>query len=260
MASCGLYRITNTLNEKFYIGSSCNIERRWRDGHVNKLRKNKHNNKYLQNSWNKNGENTFAVDVVKICPRKDLLVEEQKELDKWVGKNECYNLSKIASHPVAPGEHRSEEVKRKISIAQKGIPKWTEEQKKKMSIDRLGNKHTPETIVKFRNRPKSCYTGIVKAQQLNTGRVYSNEHKTAISNGKKIAGKRFSQEELQRIKNGVKLSYSTGKCKKNKIPREEYDTIKNLYLSGTTNKRQLAFKYGINPSSMQKLLQRIGVK
>lgn len=42
MSTCGIYRIQNKQNGKFYLGSSCDIQRRWRDGHVNKLRKNQH--------------------------------------------------------------------------------------------------------------------------------------------------------------------------------------------------------------------------
>jgi group I intron endonuclease len=256
MASCGIYCITNKLNKKFYLGSSNNIERRFYR-HVNDLKNNKHSNCHLQRSWNKYGVSAFGFSIVRLCSVSDLLVEEQKDLDKYVGTNLCYNQAKVAGQPVAPGENRSDEVKRKISMAQIGIPRWTDEQKKQMSINRMGHRHSPETLIKFANRPLSCYTGIIKAQQKNVGRRYSSEHALAISNGKRIAGKRFSAEELHRIKTGVTISYATGKCKKNKVPKEEYNTIKNLYLSGTINKRQLAFRYGITPSSMQKLLQRI---
>ena len=69
----------------------------------------------------------------------------------------------------------------------------------------------------------------------------------------------FTEEERKNISGGVQKAIQEGRYHKNKIPKEEYNNIKNMYLSGNMNKRQLAFKYGINPSSMQKLLQRIGV-
>ena len=53
-----------------------------------------------------------------------------------------------------------------------------------MSIDRKGRKHSLETIEKFKNRPKSCYTGIVKAQEFNKTRTYTPEHCKNISLGK----------------------------------------------------------------------------
>jgi len=50
-----------------------------------------------------------------------------------------------------------------------------------------------------------------------------------------------------------------GKCKKNKIPFTEYENIKSLYLSGSMNKRKLAFKYGVTPASIAKILKNIGI-
>jgi group I intron endonuclease len=55
MATCGIYRIINKINDKFYIGSSDNIERRF-SRHLLDLKKNKHDNQHLQNAWNKYGK------------------------------------------------------------------------------------------------------------------------------------------------------------------------------------------------------------
>ncbi len=54
----GLYAIVNTVNNKSYVGSSNNIERRTKE-HKNELSRNKHFCKHLQNSWNKHGESLF---------------------------------------------------------------------------------------------------------------------------------------------------------------------------------------------------------
>ena len=53
---CGIYCIENIINHKKYIGQSQNVFRRMYN-HKNLLRNNKHHNSYLQNSWNKYGEN-----------------------------------------------------------------------------------------------------------------------------------------------------------------------------------------------------------
>jgi len=52
---------------------------------------------------------------------------------------------------------------------------------------------------------------------------------------------------------------SEGRGGKNKIPKTEHDSIKTLYVSGGINKRQLAFKYGVHPTSMGKLLKKLGI-
>lgn len=186
MATSGIYKIRNTKNEHFYLGSSDDIVRRWKEGHRAKLVRGVHDNPHLQNAWNKYGDTAFVIEVVRVCSKLDLLAEEQKELDLWVGKPECYNIRQDARCIVLPGTHRPDWVKEKISQSQKGKPRWTEEQRKQMSIQRKGRKHSPETIEKFIGR-KSSRENIKKAQLFNVGRVYSEEHKTAISVGKIIS-------------------------------------------------------------------------
>lgn len=225
MINCGIYRITNRTNRKFYIGSSNDIARRYLR-HLVDLRKNKHDNQHLQLSWNKYGADNFTFEVYKICEPQLLLEEEQKELNIWVGKEECYNIRRDAVCPVKPGEHRSEEVKKKISLAQKGKPrlyargnKWS-----------LGRKHSPETIEKFK------------------GRKHTEETKKKISEASK--NQEWSAERCWNI--------TLGKLK-NKIPVNEFETIRLLYLSGI-NQRQLSIRYNITEHTMCKILKRLGVK
>ena len=59
----GIYLITNLVNNKKYIGSSIQIYYRTRR-HLSDLRKNRHKNPILQNSFNKHGEKNFKIDIV----------------------------------------------------------------------------------------------------------------------------------------------------------------------------------------------------
>ena len=59
----GVYKILNCKNNKFYIGSSVDIERRF-ESHRKELIAGTHNNKHLQNAWNKYGESCFRFLVV----------------------------------------------------------------------------------------------------------------------------------------------------------------------------------------------------
>ena len=63
---CGIYKIENKINGKIYIGQSNNIYKRWYS-HKNSLRRNVHDNDYLQNAWNKYGEENFEFSIVEIC-------------------------------------------------------------------------------------------------------------------------------------------------------------------------------------------------
>lgn len=60
---CGVYRITCIGNSQIYIGSSVNIRERWQQ-HLALLRRNRHSSTYLQNSYNKYGEDSFKFEVL----------------------------------------------------------------------------------------------------------------------------------------------------------------------------------------------------
>ena len=79
----GIYQIRNLVNNKIYIGSTVDIKTRWRT-HKNNLRRNLDRpNKYLQNSWNKHGENNFIFELIEeVGDREILLTREQHYLDK----------------------------------------------------------------------------------------------------------------------------------------------------------------------------------
>lgn len=58
-----IYKITNIVNGKCYIGQSKDARKRIQ-GHILSLRKNKHDNRYLQFAWNKYGEENFKFEII----------------------------------------------------------------------------------------------------------------------------------------------------------------------------------------------------
>lgn len=96
----GIYKIINVVNNKFYIGSAVNFSRR-KSRHFSELRHNKHNNRWLQASWNKHGESAFVFAVVEEVQDKKLLLEaENRWLKEHVGKDYCYNIGVDATAPM----------------------------------------------------------------------------------------------------------------------------------------------------------------
>lgn len=87
----GIYQIRNLVNNKIYVGSSNNLYRRKTYEHFRELRLNKHHNKYLQNSYNCHGEENFVFEVIEFCIEKERYIIEQYWLDKFYGKDFCYN-------------------------------------------------------------------------------------------------------------------------------------------------------------------------
>ncbi|MFA5349355.1 MAG: GIY-YIG nuclease family protein, partial [Candidatus Paceibacterota bacterium] len=112
----GVYCIINKVNSKMYIGSSRDILSRIKH-HENDLRINKHCNKHLQSAYNKYGESSFEVKVLKFCSEKNLIKQEQIFMNKYQTTSPgCgYNLAIRAD-----GKKHSQEIKKKISDANKG--------------------------------------------------------------------------------------------------------------------------------------------
>jgi len=258
MKLSGLYKIVNSVNGNFYIGSSCDIRRRF-NRHRCDLNKNRHDNQHLQNSYNLHGKDVFKFEIIREVNQQNLLEEEQKELNINVGQKNCYNIRKDAECPILPGTKRDPSIGIKVSLSQKGKPKWSEQEKIEIGNRARGYRHREDTLEKFKNRTTSK-ENIQKAIEFNKGRIYTEEHKKNISSKKKEKHKTFTNEEIIKINNGVRQSFLKGTYKKSKIPLNEYENIKRLYLSKEMNQNQLSIKYKINPASMSKILKKIGVK
>jgi group I intron endonuclease len=136
----GIYKIINVVNNKFYVGSAVDLKRR-KTRHFCELRNNKHNNKYLQASWNKHGEQAFVFVVIEeLDLEADLLAAENVWLKEHVGKEYCYNIGVDATAPslgisgeLSPtwGRKHTDEVKAIISATSTGRVQSAETIKKK---------------------------------------------------------------------------------------------------------------------------------
>lgn len=109
MINKGIYKIINILNQKYYVGSSINLEER-KQKHFRTLRRNKHVNDYLQNAWNKYGEENFKWEIVEILNDLDL-AEIRKVEQKYIDAD-FDNQYNIAKDTMTPGIY-SEEVRQK---------------------------------------------------------------------------------------------------------------------------------------------------
>ena len=76
----GIYEIKNKVTGKSYIGSSKQIEKRWRQ-HLLALKKNIHHSILLQRAWNKYGEDCFEFNIKEECQEDELVEKEQQYLD-----------------------------------------------------------------------------------------------------------------------------------------------------------------------------------
>jgi group I intron endonuclease len=77
---CGVYKITNKVNGKLYVGSSNNIENRWHQ-HKLQLRDGIHTNQHLQSAWNLYGEDSFMFEIIEECSPEIQFEREQYYLN-----------------------------------------------------------------------------------------------------------------------------------------------------------------------------------
>lgn len=149
----GIYKITNIISGKFYVGSSAKklgIRARIME-HKSNLKRNKHCNKYLQSAWNKHGEDSFKFDIIEVVDDKNKILErEQHYLDllKPYNREIGYNISKIAGSQLGYthtketkdkmcGLKRSEKSKKLMSESHIGLPSFRKV--KVIQLDLIGN-------------------------------------------------------------------------------------------------------------------------
>ena len=110
----GIYQIKCKGNNQIYIGSTRNIQERWRQ-HIAHLRSNKHHSIYLQRSFNKYGEDSFEFTVLL---RMFDYNEELLRLNEWY-YIEQYKPKFNISSPVL--YENTEEWRKKISESTKKL-------------------------------------------------------------------------------------------------------------------------------------------
>jgi group I intron endonuclease len=137
MSNFVVYKITNIINSKFYIGSTKHFTTRKRE-HIYTLNKNTHRNSYLQRAWNKYGEKNFKFEILEEnIEKENLILREQYYLDQLkpyikkigynlnptAGSNLGFKMPKSAIEKIRQantGKKHSVETRKKISEVQKG--------------------------------------------------------------------------------------------------------------------------------------------
>lgn len=83
----GIYRITNSVDGKVYIGQSVDIENRFSQ-HKSALRRSRHYNRSLQAAWNACGEESFKFEVVELIDDQNVLNDSE---ESWFKRSKCTN-------------------------------------------------------------------------------------------------------------------------------------------------------------------------
>lgn len=149
----GIYRIINQANEKCYVGSSVDLQKRLNE-HLLGLKKNKHHSIKLQRSWNIHGESNFLLEILENVKEKSkLILREQFWINFYDSYNNGYNCTKKAGSRL--GCKHTEKTKLKMSKLKKGKPsnrkgcKLSSETKEKLRKANIGKKLSSSTVNKM---------------------------------------------------------------------------------------------------------------
>jgi group I intron endonuclease len=140
-----IYKITNVVNGKVYVGQTINYDKR-KNSHISKLINGTHHNEHLQKSFNIHGIKSFAFEVIKECYESELDLLEIKYIKELDAINNGYNLMHGGQ---ANNRYFSKETREKMSNARKGM-KFSDSHREKLRIVNLGKKMSIESINKNR--------------------------------------------------------------------------------------------------------------
>ena len=205
----GVYKIYNNINQKIYIGSSQDIERRI-NKHFNELRKNIHKNRHLQGACNIYGEENFKYEILENVIEKNKLVEkEQFYINKYNASNENngYNICPNAYNSL--GFKHTEESKRKMSIEKRKNPQkyarcgenhWKWGKKTSISMKNFFRDNHPDYNGEKSPMAKLTNEIVLKIRELyNTGNFTYNDLAKIYEINKSAVGKIILRERWKNI-------------------------------------------------------------
>jgi group I intron endonuclease len=189
----GIYKITNQINNKFYIGSAIDFNKRFSD-HVCSLNRRDHYNKKLQNAWNKHGKENFTFEIIEEVLDKSKLIErEQHYLDTL---NPWYNVCKSAGNTLGADFYNSKSFKQK------------------MRKSKIESAYYKDVLCK----PRSDETKR-KMSEAQKGRTLSKNHKAALKNAWKnrnYSGENhplYGKPRTDDVKKKISTTKKLRKCK-----------------------------------------------
>ena len=215
----GIYKITNKINNKCYIGASKNIERRWLE---HKRGDNK--NSLLYSAFKKYGKENFSYEIIEQCSLEELYKREVYWIDFFQSFKNGYNLNSGGVGGGAPGEHN-------------GMSTLTE---KDVIFIREAYKNNESKIETFRKYfyNKITFSGFSSVWQ---GKTW-----------KHIMPEIYTQENINKhvhrsLKGKVNLGVSNNKAK---LKEKEVLEIISLLISSTTPQIEIAKQFNVSENTI----------
>jgi group I intron endonuclease len=229
----GVYKITNLINSKVYIGSAKNFKKRFYQ-HIKSLIKGKHSNKHLQNAFNQDGTENFLFEVIEVLEDsiKEYRFQIEQEyineyLDRW---EDCYNFKKEtiqkerSCHSLTP-----EETSNKKSESQKNVwDSYSDEERenrinliKEIGFNNKGKIRTEEMLVNFSIAAKGRWENN-KTKMLDVVNANLIKAREKIDYKKIAESKQKTFSLVDPTGNKVEIKGINNFCKENNIPYVQF--------------------------------------
>lgn len=228
----GIYKITNIVTQKIYIGQALDIERR-KSRHEYAAQNEKAED-HLYRSMRKYGKENFLFEILEVCEEKDLDDKERY----WISFYESYNPRK--------GYNKTLGGKRKN--------RFSEESKEKLSRARKAYLSNVENREKISKRSKKMWEERTEADHKKIGEKISQSKKEKGSITSQQIREQWRNEDFrEKLTQSIKSSWEDPLKREHHMQAREnkkkYIKENELHLifitNGIKNKRILASKENI---------------
>lgn len=270
-----LYRITNIVNNKIYIGQTNNPNLRWSQ-HKSSA-KYKKTSQIITRALTKYGANMFTFEVIATCiSQSDTDATEETLIQQYDSRNLKKGYNVAAGGNIA---HNTPEILAKISKSLKKYYKthsgcnkgktFSEKWKRNMSIAAMGKlgtnkgKHFPndwkmKISSSLTNKPQLSKRRFSSETESEICRLYSEENKSTYFLGKQFNCQRSLIKDIL-LRNNIQIrqsNYTGHNNGRNIFSQEQELNICKLYESGKFSRRDLAKQFNCGKTTIRDVLLR----
>lgn len=219
---CGIYKITNKLNNKIYIGQSINIYNRWRNHYYSGIKLNPNDDTLIHRAMNKYGIENFDFEIIEEISVNYLNEREKYWIQYYDSYNNGYNMTIGGSNLIGEDNPNSKLTKKDV-----------------ITIRTMYNNKIP-----FREVYKK-YKNIISKRGLQ--KVWRYE--TWLE----IMPEVYTQENMQWHATKAKgFKQSSLNNEQRKLSDELISLIRNEYNTNHISFNKIAEKYNVAPSTVRK--------
>lgn len=228
-----IYKITNIINQKIYLGQTNDPNLRWSQ-HKSNAKYNR-SNQIITRAITKYGVKVFTFEVIITCKtQEDVDFIEKQVISQYDSRNpeKGYNID-IGGN-TSP---RTPETLQKISNSLKEYYKYNNH----------SSKGRPLTEEWKQNLSKAS----IGKLGTNTGKIFNEEWRSKMSSS--LTGKVFSQEHLYNLSESHKGNIANNR----KITFEIAEQIRLEYSLGNITQKKLGIKYGLSQDSVFNIIKML---